>query len=135
MGVLVLLPLSVVFEPEGIARAADLGWAPIGWFGFSVLGATLLGQGGMAWLLRRHPLSTIMPLTLAATVVSVISSHLFFGTPITVSMMIGGSIALAGVVIVTVAIPRPRPMFRSDSISGLPTSPVEPAWIGDPKTP
>jgi drug/metabolite transporter (DMT)-like permease len=103
MGTLLLLPMSLALEPGVLARVPDLSPAPLAWLAFSVLGATLAGQGGMAWLLGRHPLSAIMPLTLAAPVVSVTASHLMFGTPVTLSMVIGGLITLAGVVIVTMA--------------------------------
>jgi O-acetylserine/cysteine efflux transporter len=113
MGLLLLLPLSLLTEPQALARAANLGWQPIAWFAFSIFGSTLLGQGGLAWLLGRHPLTTIMPLTLLATVVSVLASHFFFATPITGTMIIGGLVALCGVVIVTVAAPRPVPPIEA----------------------
>ncbi|WP_246152693.1 DMT family transporter [Sphingomonas montanisoli] len=103
MGTALLLPMSLVLEPGVLAKLPGLPAAPLAWLAFSVLGATLAGQGGMAWLLGRHPLSAVMPLTLAAPVVSVAASHWMFGTPVTASMVIGGLMTLAGVVIVTMA--------------------------------
>lgn len=113
MGLLVFLPLSLAIEPGGMARLAHLDVRILLALAFSVLGATMLGQGSMAWLLGRHPMSLIMPLTLAATLVSVIASHLVFGTPITVSMLVGGSVALAGILIVTIVAPRPQPPIEA----------------------
>ena len=103
MGAALLLPLALLREPAALRAVPNLGAGPIGWFAFSVLGATLAGQGGMAWLLGRHPVSAIMPLTLAAPVVSVIASHLVFGTAITLPMMLGGVVTLAGVLLVTLS--------------------------------
>ena len=103
MGAALLLPLALLREPDALRAVPHLGAGPIGWFAFSILGATLAGQGGMAWLLGRHPVSAIMPLTLAAPVVSVIASHLVFGTAITVPMIVGGLVTLAGVLLVTLS--------------------------------
>jgi O-acetylserine/cysteine efflux transporter len=114
MGALMLLPLSLLFEPGQLAAARGLGAIPIFWFAFSVLGATILGQGSMAWLLKRHPVSTITPLMLGTPVVSALSSHFYFGTALTVLMVVGGAIALAGVLIVSAATPRPSPDVNPD---------------------
>jgi O-acetylserine/cysteine efflux transporter len=71
------------------------------WIAFSALGSTLIGSGGMAWLLQRHPVSTVIPVTLGAPVVGVLASSLVFGNPLTPVMVLGGVIAMAGVAIVT----------------------------------
>lgn len=107
IGLLTLLPLSLLLEPGAPEKVLHLHWETIGWFAFSVLGSTLMGQGGLTWLLHRHPVTTIMPLTLLATVVSVVASHLFLGTAITLSMIIGGLVTLGGVIMVTLLAPRP----------------------------
>lgn len=109
MGLCTLLPLSLVLEPEALHRSLHMSLATAAWFAFSIFGSTLMGQGGLAWLLSRHPLTSVMPMTLLATVVSVIASHLFFGTIITPIMAVGGLIALGGVVLVTMLAPRPLP--------------------------
>lgn len=114
MGLIVLAPLSLALEPAGLTRALHMGWQPIAWFGFSIFGSTLMGQGGLAWLLSRHPLSTIMPMILLSTLVSVIASHFYFGTIITPIMAIGGLIALAGVLIVATATSRPLPPIDAE---------------------
>lgn len=107
MGMVLFLPLSLVIEPGVLAATPRLGWQPIAWFLFSVLGSTLMGQGGLAWLLRRHPVSSVIPLTVGATVVSVGASHVFFGTPLTPIMILGGLVALIGVLVVTRSSPAP----------------------------
>ena len=68
-----LLPFS--FLIEGIApwqRAADLLWAgdTVFWGSllFNAIGASLLGYGGWAWLLRRHPAPLVVPFTLLVPV-------------------------------------------------------------------
>jgi O-acetylserine/cysteine efflux transporter len=68
-----LLPFSLLIE--GIApwqRAADLLLAGdlVFWGSllFNAIGASLLGYGGWAWLLRRHPAPLVAPFTLLVPV-------------------------------------------------------------------
>ncbi len=100
-GVVVLTPLALRFEPGALADLRHVPVQALGCVVFSALGSTLMGQGGMAWLLQRHPVSSVIPLTLGAPVIAVAASSLVFATPITAVMIAGGSLALAGVAIVT----------------------------------
>lgn len=102
VGSMILAPLAMLFEPRAMA---NLGAVPlVGWLAvvFSGVCSTLIGQGGMAWLLQRHPISAVIPFTLLAPVVSVIASALVFRTPVTGLMVLGGIIVLGGVAIVTI---------------------------------
>lgn len=102
VGALVLAPIAWVAEPEAMRGIPSIPLASMGWILFSALGSTVLGQGSMSWLLQRHPVSTVTPLTLAAPVISVFCASAFFGTPLTWLMLLGGAIALGGVAIVTI---------------------------------
>ncbi len=100
-GVVLLTPVAMVMEPQALADLRHVPTTALACVAFSALGSTLVGQGGMAWLLQRHPVSSVIPLTLGAPVIAVIASSLVFATPITVVMIAGGTLALAGVAIVT----------------------------------
>ena len=102
MGCATMTILSLLFEPGVIARLPDLRLGQFGWILFSAPGSTLVGHGGMAWLLQRHPLPTVMPLTLGTPVISVLASSWMFGTVLTPLMIAGGIVALSGVAIITV---------------------------------
>lgn len=82
-----LAPLSFVLE--GIApwqRAAELLLAgdSVFWGSllFNALGASLLGYGGWAWLLRRHPAPVVAPFTLLVPVFGMGSAALLLGESI-----------------------------------------------------
>jgi O-acetylserine/cysteine efflux transporter len=82
-----LAPLSFVLE--GIApwqRAAELLLAgdTVFWGSlfFNALGASLLGYGGWAWLLRRHPAAVVAPFTLLVPVFGMGSAALLLGEAI-----------------------------------------------------
>jgi len=100
-GVVVLTPVVLVLEPGALADLTAVPPSAIFGIAFSALCSTLLGHGGMAWLLQRHPVSSVVPLTLGAPVIAVVASSLVFATPITPIMVAGGTLALAGVAIVT----------------------------------
>lgn len=90
------------WEPARMAAIGDLPLHLFGWVAFSGIGSTVLGQGAMSWLLQRHPVTTVAPLTLGAPVISVFTAAEYFGTPISGWMLLGGALAMLGVAIVTV---------------------------------
>jgi O-acetylserine/cysteine efflux transporter len=100
-GMIVLGPLALFFETPVMTGTVAIPAAAFGWIAFSALGSTLIGSGGMAWLLQRHPVTTVIPVTLGVPVIGVVASSIVFGNPLTPVMVLGGAIALAGVAIVT----------------------------------
>ncbi len=102
VGSATLFPVMLVFEPQSLDRIPDLPVSTLGWILFSALGSTVIGQGAMSLLLQRHPVSSVVPLTLLTPVISVIAAALYFKTPMTPVMIVGGVIVLAGVAIVTI---------------------------------
>ena len=102
MGTIVLGGVAWTFERETMLAIPDLPLHALGWVAFSAIGSSVLGQGAMMWLLQRHPVSTVTPLTLAAPVISVFAASYWFGSPLGLAMLAGGGIAMLGVAIVTV---------------------------------
>jgi O-acetylserine/cysteine efflux transporter len=102
IGTAFLLPVAWVVEPGELASIASLPLSSLGWVSFSAIGSTVIGQGAMSWLMQRHPVSVVVPMTLPTPVISVVASTLYFNTPLTPVMMLGGVIVLVGVGIVTI---------------------------------
>lgn len=102
VGSIVLLPIAHVFEPESLKSVPQLPLSTFGWILFSALGSTVIGQGAMSLLLQRHPVSSVVPLTLLTPVISVVVAAYYFKTPLTPIMIVGGLIVMAGVAIVTI---------------------------------
>lgn len=90
------------FEPAALAAVPDLPLHTLAWVAFSAIGSTVLGQGAMSWLLQRHSVSVVTPMTLAAPVISVFTASWYFGTPVTAVMLIGGGVAMLGVAVITI---------------------------------
>ncbi len=102
IGTISLLPIAWWFEPDSLASVPHLPLSTFGWLLFSALGSTVIGQGAMSYLLQRHAVSTVVPLTLMAPVIAVIAASLYFHTPLTPIMIAGGVIVMIGVAIVTI---------------------------------
>lgn len=102
VGTTMLLPIALIAEPEAMANVRNLPLSTFGWVLFSALGSTVIGQGAMSYLLRRHPVSTVVPMTLLAPVISIVASAWWFGTKMTPIMIVGGLIVMAGVAIVSI---------------------------------
>lgn len=101
MGTIILGPIAFFVEPEAFSSLPSLPLSTFGWVLFSALGSTVIGQGAMSILLQRHPVSTVVPLTLPTPVISVIAASYWFGTEMTPVMIAGGVVVLIGVAIVT----------------------------------
>jgi O-acetylserine/cysteine efflux transporter len=102
LGSLTLFPLAALVEPEAVRTIPKLPLQTLGWICFSAIGSTLMGQGAMSWLLQRHPISTVVPLSLPTPVLSVIAATLYFKTPLTPVMIAGGVLVMIGVSIITI---------------------------------
>lgn len=102
LGSILILPVALLSEPQAMAGLASVPLSSFGWVLFSALGSTVIGQGAMSLLLQRHPVSTVVPLTLATPVISVVAASLWFGTKLTAPMIGGGVLVMIGIAIVTV---------------------------------
>ncbi|MEM1261109.1 MAG: DMT family transporter [Pseudomonadota bacterium] len=104
-----LVVASLVFESGQTAAmqaASQQAWVILL---YTVLGASLLGHGGMYWLLRRHDVSVISPTTIISVLVAIALGVVMFDETLSRDMIIGGSVALLGILIVAVRQPRRGP--------------------------
>jgi O-acetylserine/cysteine efflux transporter len=102
IGSAILLPSAALFEPAALARLGSISGEAWGWVLFSALGSTLIGQGAMSYLIQRHPVSTVVPMTLPTPVVAVIAASIWFGTPMTVVTLVAGMMVLGGVAVIAI---------------------------------
>jgi O-acetylserine/cysteine efflux transporter len=96
-----LLGLSLILETGQLetSRAASLSaWGNLA---FTAFGSSLLGFGGMYYLLKRYPVSLVTPMFLLAPVFAVVAGVLMLGDVLTTRILIGAAITLAGVLAVT----------------------------------
>jgi len=97
----ILLFTSHFVEPGGIAGLPQVPLSAFMWIVYSAIAASLIGHAGMAWLLQRYPVTLITPFTLPTPLLAVMFATLFYGTPVTPLMWVGGILTIAGVAIIT----------------------------------
>ncbi|HVR82083.1 MAG TPA: DMT family transporter [Luteimonas sp.] len=100
IGVLPLLALSAVFEPNGLAALRAASW--IGWGGaaYAALFASLLGHGLYYVLVQRHPVAQVTPWLLISPILAVLLGIVFWGDRPGVQLWIGGAMVLSGVLLI-----------------------------------
>lgn len=96
-----LLLLSLLFESNQWQLLASSPlidfWTPL----YSAVGASIVGHGIVYYLLGRYPVSTVTPLLLLAPILASVFGILFFSDTIGWRMIIGGSITLLGILLVS----------------------------------
>lgn len=103
-----LVGASLFFEPTALATAGRLPLSTFGWLAYSAIAASVIGHAGMSWLFQRHEVSVIAPLTLPTPLLSVAWGVMLLDTPLTAQMIAGGTVAVAGVAIITIRTARVR---------------------------
>jgi drug/metabolite transporter (DMT)-like permease len=106
-GALVLLTVGLL---RGEAASMDLGAASgRSWLalGYLVVFGSLVAFTAYVWLLKNAPISLVATYAYVNPVVAVILGALLLAEPVTVAILIGGAIVVAGVVLV-VSTERPR---------------------------
>lgn len=96
-----LLLASHFAEPGGLAGLRHVPMGAFGWIVYSAIAATLIGHVGMSWLLQRYPVTLITPYTLPTPLLAVVFATMYYGTPVTPLMWVGGALTIAGVAIIT----------------------------------
>jgi O-acetylserine/cysteine efflux transporter len=117
IGLLPLLGLSAVFEPDGFNALHEASW--IGWGGavYAALFSSLLGHGLYYALVQRHPIAQVTPWLLLTPVLAVVLGLLFYGDQPGPQLWIGGAMVLGGVLLIALrALARARSMPPAEAI-------------------
>jgi O-acetylserine/cysteine efflux transporter len=68
---------------------------------FQGIGVSVIGHGGVNFLLKRYPVSMVSPYLLMAPVLAIFSGVIFWTDVLTVELVIGGGMVISGVAILT----------------------------------
>lgn len=82
---------------QAITGAGPAAWAALGYTAFV---SSLLGHTGYYWLVSRHPVTSLAPLTTVYPVLGVAVGALAYGESLTRPLLIGGLMTIAGVFII-----------------------------------
>jgi O-acetylserine/cysteine efflux transporter len=95
-GTIAVLGLSFLVEHGQLEALQAASWYARGGVIFSALVSSIIGHGGLYYLLKRYPVTTITPLTLLSQVFAVIASVVILGDVLTARIVLGGVLTFAG---------------------------------------
>lgn len=92
-----LLLVSLVLERDQIGALQRADWLAFAVVVYMAVLVTILGYGLWYSLVRRYPVSTVMPFTLLVPIFGVFFGALFLNDPLTPQFLVGGALTVAGV--------------------------------------
>jgi O-acetylserine/cysteine efflux transporter len=98
--VLPLLVMSLAAEQDQAAAYVAGDWRVYAATIFAVVGVSIFAHGNFYRLLKRYDVTLVSPLTLMTPVLGVILGVAFLHEPLTIRLVIGALIAIAGVAII-----------------------------------
>jgi O-acetylserine/cysteine efflux transporter len=109
IGAPILLAASAVLEDGQLRAIANAGWRGWGTVLFMAVGASITAYGLWYYLIGKHQLNRIVPLTLLAPVLAVALAVWILGEPITPQIVAGAVITILGVAMIQFLKPAPPP--------------------------
>ena len=100
---------SFIFEEgqwEAVKQATWIGWGSVAYLGLVM---TVAGYGVWFTILRRNPVSHVMPVLLLLPVFTIGFSVLLLGERPSIGVLLGGLVVLAGVAMIVLVKPAPAP--------------------------
>ena len=99
-GLVLLVPLSALIEPQGYQAAAAAGWHFIAAVFWSALVVSVFAHSAYYLLIGRYEANLIAPLTLMTPIVTIALGVAITGDYIDARMALGSAVALLGVLLV-----------------------------------
>jgi drug/metabolite transporter (DMT)-like permease len=96
----VLVPLTLIFEPGGVETGLAIGWRFWAAVIFSALVVSVFGHTAYYWLIQRYEANLISPLTLMTPLATIGLGVVITHDPFDARMAFGAAVALAGVLII-----------------------------------
>ncbi|MDA0367788.1 MAG: DMT family transporter [Proteobacteria bacterium] len=102
VGIPSYLVLTVLFESGQVEALRTAPLAPLAGIVYAVLAASLIGHGGLYFLLQRYPVSWVNPLFLLAPIFAVLFGVTVYGDRPTMQIFVGGFMTIAGVAVIAI---------------------------------
>ncbi|MBF0169282.1 MAG: EamA family transporter [Alphaproteobacteria bacterium] len=100
LGVPQLLLLSLIFETDQISRLAEASWIGWGAVVYTAVFASLVAHSLWYRLVRRYPVNVIVPFSLLAPVLGILSGVLLLDEPFGLHKALGALATLSGVALI-----------------------------------
>jgi O-acetylserine/cysteine efflux transporter len=101
----VLLVLSALFEHDQWQHITQARWTSWAGIAYSTVFSSLVGYSLWNWLVKRYPLSQVIPYSLCVPVAGIACGVVFFHEALTTQVLIGASLTILGVGIIAIRRP------------------------------
>ncbi|MGM8851566.1 DMT family transporter [Salinicola halophyticus] len=99
---------SWLFEDHQWQAIQQAGWAGWGAVVYTAVMSSIAAYGLWYWLLQKHPVSRVVPLTLLMPVFAVILGVWLLGDPLGFNKLAGGAMVIAGLAVINIRFRRNR---------------------------
>lgn len=96
-----LAALSWLLEQNQLSQLQHIDFTSTGALIYTVLGASILGHGGMYYLLKHYPVTVVTPFMLLSPVVGVLAAVTLLDNEFTLRMLTGSIIIIVGIGMIT----------------------------------
>ncbi|MCC6926940.1 DMT family transporter [Novosphingobium sp.] len=100
MGVLLIGPLSLAFEPHALTHTLDAGWPALAAVFYSALVTSIFAHTAYYFLIAKYEANLVAALTLMTPLMTIGLGSWLIADPIDAKMIVGTVIALTGVLII-----------------------------------
>jgi len=94
--------LTVLFESGQIEAIKTATFAPVAGIVYAAIAGSIVGHGGLYFLLKRYPVTWVNPLFLLAPVFAIFFGVTVYGDQPTLQILVGGFMTIAGVAIIAI---------------------------------
>ncbi len=98
--------MSLLLEGDFVGLVTTAPWTAWGGIFYSAIFSTLVGYGLWYYLIRHYNVSVVAPYSLLVPIAGFSGGIIFFNEPLTLQMLIGAVITVAGVAIITLRQPK-----------------------------
>ncbi len=99
-GLPILFSLSLFMETDQLGQIANMNLAGWGTVFYTAVLSSVVGYGGMNFLLRRHPVTLIAPIFLSTPLFATVAAVMVFDEVMTTRFYIGASFTMLGLAVI-----------------------------------
>lgn len=101
---------SLLFEEHQWLAVTQAGWRGWGAVVYSAVMSSILAYGVWYWLLRKHPVAKVIPLSLLAPLFAVAFGVLLLGDSLGLNKVVGGALVIGGIAVINLRWRKRKPV-------------------------
>jgi drug/metabolite transporter (DMT)-like permease len=117
MGVVVIAPISLAFEPDALAHTLSVGWPAFAAVFYSALVTSIFAHTAYYFLIAKYEANLVSALTLMTPLMTITMGSALINDPIDTKMIVGTVIALTGVLIIALRTGKGSPVPQAEEHS------------------